>query len=66
MTTVPQDFLTPEQVSDRLQVSVRQVHEWCRRGKLPGAFKLPGGRLWRIPKNTLDMLCSQGLHLRQV
>jgi hypothetical protein len=29
------------------------VRKWCRRGKFPHAFQLPGGSGWRVPSRDL-------------
>lgn len=41
----PQAFLTPQEVSDLLRVSVYTVRRWIKEGDLP-AYKV--GRGWRI------------------
>ena len=40
-------FLTPQEVSDLLRVSVQTVRRWIKEGELP-AYKV--GRGWRIRK----------------
>lgn len=45
-------WLTPEEVSDILQVSPKTIREWCRCGKLP-ARKF--GKLWRIKEGAWDV-----------
>ena len=45
-----QPFLTPEEVSELLQVSVYTVRRWIKQGELP-AYKI--GRLWRVNKVDL-------------
>lgn len=42
--------LTPEQVSDLLQVSEKTVLNWLRTGKIPGRKV---GRLWRISEEAI-------------
>jgi excisionase family DNA binding protein len=49
-------FLTPEEVSDLLQVSVYTVRRWIKQGELP-AYKV--GRLWRIDKVDLSNWLDQ-------
>jgi excisionase family DNA binding protein len=44
-------LLTPEQVADILQVSVKTVKNWLRAGKLQG---IKTGQLWRIEPEALD------------
>ena len=45
------EYLTPEQVAQRLQVTERTVYSWLRSGRI-NAFKL--GRLWRITEKDLE------------
>ncbi len=47
-----QVFLTPQEVSSLLQVSVQTVRRWIKDEKLP-AYKV-GPRIWRIKKGDLD------------
>jgi excisionase family DNA binding protein len=51
-----QPFLTPQEVSDLLQVSVYTVRRWIKQGELP-AYKV--GRLWRINKGDLNQWLDQ-------
>ena len=44
-------FLTPQEVSDLLRVSVYTVRRWIKEGDLP-AYKV--GRGWRIQESDLD------------
>jgi excisionase family DNA binding protein len=46
-----QPFLTPQEVSDLLRVSVYTVRRWIKEGHLP-AYKV--GRGWRIRDADLD------------
>lgn len=67
MSTTPvdlptQSFLTPEDVSDLLQVSVYTVRRWIKQGELP-AYKV--GRLWRINKGDLNRWLDQQRPLNQ-
>jgi excisionase family DNA binding protein len=48
----PERLLTPDQVADRLSLSVLTVRAWLRSGKLPGVK--PGGRVWRVREYDLD------------
>ncbi|MGD2165454.1 MAG: helix-turn-helix domain-containing protein [Anaerolineae bacterium] len=57
-----QPFLTPEDVSDLLQVSVYTVRRWIKQGELP-AYKV--GRLWRINKGDLNRWLDQQRPLDQ-
>jgi len=50
-STEEQSFLTPQEVSDLLRVSVQTVRRWIKEGRLP-AYKV--GRVWRIGKVDLD------------
>jgi excisionase family DNA binding protein len=43
-------LLTPEQVSERFQIRVRQVKELARQGRIP-AIKI--GRTWRFSEAVL-------------
>ncbi|AKK07408.1 DNA-binding protein, excisionase family (plasmid) [Corynebacterium mustelae] len=36
------------EVADLLEVPVRTIQGWVSAGRIPGAFRTPGGR-WRIP-----------------
>jgi excisionase family DNA binding protein len=61
MSTAPidvpsQPFLTPQEVSELLQVSVYTVRRWIKQGELP-AYKV--GRLWRIKKGDLNTWLDQ-------
>jgi excisionase family DNA binding protein len=46
----PQSFLTPQEVSSLLRVSVYTVRRWIKEGSLP-AYKV--GRGWRISKTEI-------------
>jgi excisionase family DNA binding protein len=46
-----QPFLTPQEVSDLLRVSVYTVRRWIKEGHLP-AYKV--GRGWRISESDLN------------
>lgn len=43
-------LLTPEEVAERLSVTVKTVREWLRTGELTGV-KL--GRIWRVREEDL-------------
>jgi excisionase family DNA binding protein len=49
-------FLTPEEVSQLLRVSVYTVRRWIKEGSLP-AYKV--GRGWRISEMAMDEWLSQ-------
>ena len=51
-TGVPERLLTPDQVAERLSLSVLTVRAWLRSGRLPGVK--PGGRVWRMRESDLD------------
>jgi excisionase family DNA binding protein len=61
----PQSFLTPQEVSHLLRVSVYTVRRWIKEGELP-AYKV--GRGWRISRAELGLWLGQqrpsaaGLH----
>ena len=46
-----ENLLTPEQVAEKLQVSVLTVKKWLRSGKLQG---VKPGKLWRIEPEALE------------
>jgi excisionase family DNA binding protein len=48
--------LTPQQVAERLQVTVQTVVRWLRKGQLKGS-KL--GRLWRITEEDVDAFLQE-------
>jgi len=50
-------FLTPQEVSDLLQVSVQTVRRWINEEELP-AYKV-GPRVWRVSKTDLDTWLEQ-------
>ena len=50
-------FLTPQEVSELLQVSVQTVRRWIKEEKLP-AYKV-GPRMWRIRQIDLDTWLEQ-------
>jgi excisionase family DNA binding protein len=50
------DFLTPEQVAERLQVKPKTIREWLRTGELVG-FKLGAG--WRISAADIDRYLNE-------
>jgi excisionase family DNA binding protein len=50
-STEQQGFLTPQEVSDLLRVSVYTVRRWIKDGDLP-AYKV--GRGWRISEMEID------------
>ena len=50
-------LLTPEQVAERLQISIVTVKKWLTDGKLPG-YKV--GRQWRISEAELEKFVEGG------
>jgi excisionase family DNA binding protein len=50
-------FLTPQQVAEILQVTPRAVLDWLRSGYLAG-YKL--GRLWRVSQGQVNDLIARG------
>ena len=51
-----QTFLTPQEVSNILRVSVYTVRRWIKEGDLP-AYKV--GRGWRISESDIDDWLNQ-------
>jgi len=49
-------LLTPEQVAERLQVTVQTIYAWMRSGYL-SSVKM--GRLWRIRPEDLEEFIKQ-------
>jgi putative molybdopterin biosynthesis protein len=52
----PQSFLTPQEVSHILRVSVYTIRRWIKEGDLP-AYKV--GRGWRISHADLSLWLAQ-------
>ena len=50
-TSEAQSFLTPQEVSELLRVSVYTVRRWIKEGTLP-AYKV--GRGWRIHESEMN------------
>lgn len=46
-------YLRPSEFAPAVGQSVRATQWQCANGKIPGAFRTPGGR-WRIPADALD------------
>ncbi len=44
-------LLTPEEVAERLRLSVITVKKWLREGKLKG---VKVGKLWRVPEEEVE------------
>jgi len=52
-------LLTPEQIAERLQVTVQTIYSWMRSGYLP-SVKM--GRLWRARPEDLEEFIKQQKH----
>ncbi len=52
-------LLTPEQVAERLQITVQTIYTWMRSGYLP-SVKM--GRLWRIRPDDLEEFIKQQIY----
>ncbi len=52
-------FMTPQDISDVLQVSVYTVRRWIKEGTLP-AYKV--GRLWRVEKVDFEQWLDAQKH----
>jgi excisionase family DNA binding protein len=51
------EYLTPEEVAEKLRVHWRTVYVWLRSGKLKG---VKAGRLWRISEEALEEFLENG------
>lgn len=40
-------------------VSAQSIREWAASGKLPGAFRTPGGH-WKIPESAVNQILAGG------
>lgn len=49
-----QGLLTTGDYAKRNNISERTVREWAKDGKIPGAFRTPGGE-WRFPEDGLQL-----------
>jgi len=52
-----EQLLTPEQVAEKLQLSLITVKRWLTAGKLPG-YKV--GRQWRVSEEQLQQFIEGG------
>lgn len=55
-----EELYTIEEVARMLKLSARTVERFCKDGRLK-AFKI--GRLWRIPRSSLEQFLRQGSEL---
>jgi acetyl-CoA synthetase len=53
-----ENYLTPQEVADKLKIDVRTIYRWIREKKLK-AVKLVGG--WRISENELNRLLQRDI-----
>lgn len=47
------EFLTVQEVADLFRQNPSHIARQLRAGLWPGAFKLPGGMHWRIPRASV-------------
>lgn len=52
------EYLTIDQIVEKLHVHRNTVENWLRSGKLRGSQ--PGGRIWRISSDALDKFLVSG------
>lgn len=52
LSTLPA-VLTIGEAAAVLRLAEKTAKDWARAGKLPGAFKLPGGKEWRVKRDDL-------------
>lgn len=50
------NYFTPQQVAEKLQLNIRTVYKWIREGKLK-AIKV--GDLWRISESELERFINE-------
>jgi excisionase family DNA binding protein len=53
---MPETYLTPEQVADRLQVNKMTIYRWLRTGKLKAS--LLSRKTYRIAESDLQVLMT--------
>lgn len=53
------DLLTAAEAARIIHVEPDTITQWCRDGKLDGAFQTPGGQ-WRIPRAALGPPSAPG------
>ncbi|GAS95761.1 DNA binding domain, excisionase family [Mycolicibacterium canariasense] len=52
----PRGDLTLEQAAEELQVGITTVRRYVAAGTLPGAYRIKGSRLIRIPRSGIEAL----------
>lgn len=52
------EYLTPEEVAEKMRVTSEAVRNWLRTGKLKGE---KAGRYWRIKEDDLDFIANASL-----
>lgn len=58
--------LTLEEVAARLRLKPQTVRALCARGAIPGAYRVPGGRGWRVPALALERACASSVPGRPI
>ena len=58
----PKEFYTIREAARLIGYSERQLREKCIGGEIPGAYKLPTGRKWLIPREGLEQYQSATTH----
>ena len=59
----PKETYTTEEAAERLSRRPWTVRDWCNKGQVPGAYRVPGkGRRgeWRIPHDALIRVRDEG------
>ena len=57
-------YLRPSDFAAAVGQSIRAAQWQCATGKIPGAFRTPGGQ-WRIPQDALDECLAGNAGRRQ-
>lgn len=52
------EFLTLQEVCDKLRISERTAYELCRKGQIGGAVKV--GRQWRVERAAFEEWVKKG------
>lgn len=52
-------WLSPREAGERLpgNLAPQTVRDWCSKGWVPGAVRLPNGR-WQIPESSVEKLAN--------